>query len=664
MALSLVRSRVRRALPFLGMLAASFFSASCGSDTTGTDTPGFAALQVQPQFAASMFAPVTLDRVEALVERVTRDSSGEGETRETLLSTSRAFRADDDELSLTLRVPIKGNQETVTLTLSYFAGPTVLFVGSSDIDVTSGRSTNPEPLGMTYIGPGSNASGLIIEPFDTTVTAGSLTPFRATAIDGQENDVGAFYMRWSVSSSANGASIDAAGRLRAPSQAGTIWVRGNLPNGVDDSVQVTVTGTPGVIDIFSGDHQTGQPGSPLELPLVVRVTTSGGAPVAGATVTWAAPVGGGGFEEVTSTTTDANGQSENIAVLGPNPGINSFTATVAGAGTVTFLANENQTGGTVSWIGNTSEVWSNPANWSGGLVPSVLDSVVISSANAEFDPVLDTTPVVGALTLGGTRSLSLNSHGFVVVRNLTVLGNARLVMVGGNDVITVGGNALFDGGDSRGNLTAGVISIVGNFTQRATNSGSSFAASGEHIVSIGSAGSTVSFATPGLTTSTSGFQDFTWVPGNGGTLTLTSDVVVRRHAFLGFTSSSTITSSNGRNLRATLLTTSGQVPLIFNNVTLTLQDTASADYSIGQVTFQNMPTNQPQLELNYPGGSLSLNGFVFSTTPVAPNGFYISAADVQVGDGNVFTVDVSATPSAPGAFVTTAGGAVVRWPPP
>jgi hypothetical protein len=659
MSLSFVRSRIRRAVPILATIAAALLSASCGTDTTGTDTPGFAALQVQPQFAAAMFAPVTLDRVEALVERVTRDSSGEGETRETLLSTSRAFRADDDELSLTLRVPIKGNQETVRLTLSYFAGPTLLFVGSSDIDVTSGRSTSSEPLGMTYVGPGSSAVGLIIEPFDTTVTAGSLTSFRATAIDGQENDVGAFYMRWSVSSAANGASIDAAGRLRAPSQSGTIWVRGNLPNGVDDSVQVTVTGTPGGIRIVSGDHQTGQPGSPLELPLAVEVTTSGGAPVSGVTVTWTATVGGGSFE-VSSTVTDDEGLSQNSAELGQNPGVNEFTATVAGVGSVTFIANEGQTGNTISWLGNTNDVWSNPANWNGGIVPSFLDSVVIGSGG-EFNPVLDTTPVIGALTLNGSASLIINNHGLGIVRNLTVLGDATINMTQSSDAISVGGNALFDGGDSRGFLSAGGISIAGNFTQRATNSGQSFSATGDHLVSMVGAAPTVSFATPGTGNNQSSFHNFYW-PGTG-TLTLSTNVVAGGTLLAAFSGGNTITSSNGSNLQAGQLLTGNQQRLIFNNVSVTLQDTVAANFSIGLVTFQNMPTNRAQLTLNFTGGIINLNQFVFSTTPVAPNGVYLDATDSQVGDGSSLSVQVqNPTPGTMGSFFREGGDAEIIWP--
>jgi hypothetical protein len=644
------------------MLAAVVLLTSCASDTTGVGSPGFGSIRVAPTWSRNAArAPITLNRVEAIVERITVDSSTESSSSDTLTRTSRTFNPSDEELRLSLRVPLQGSSELLTVTLSYYADQTLLFVGSQEVEVsTGGSSTSAEPE-MFYVGPGSNASGLIIEPFDTTVTAGSSTPFRATAINGQEQDVGPFYMRWSLSSSASGASIDAAGVLHAPSQPGTLWVRGNLPNGVDDSVQVTVTGTPASIVILSGDHQSGSPNNALAAPLVVAVRTSDGAGIPGVTVNWAATVGGGQMDEDVSVT-DGEGVASNIAILGVNPGINVFTASVPGAGSVTFSANESQTGATITWQGNVSSAWSNGANWIGGVVPGVLDSAVINSV--EFSPVLDTTPSLGALTLKGNSTLTIADHGLIVVRNLTLLDNSTLEMVSGNDFVVVGGNAVFDGGDSRGHLVAGVISISGDFTQRSSNSPMSFSASGEHIVSLVGQHSTVSFASPGEGTGTSGFQDFAWsLSAVNGTLTLNSNVVVRRSAVAGIAGTSTISSSDGQNLRAAQLATSGQIPLVFNNVTLTLQDTVAADYFLSQLTFQNMPTDRAQLTINYTGGSFTLNQVIFSTTPVAPNGVYLDATDSQVGDGSSLQVRVqNPTPASMGTFFREGGDAEIIWP--
>lgn len=651
--------RAPRALRLAGSLAATLLLLSCGDDPVGSGQPGFGSLSLRFEYGASVrFVPITLDRVQVVVEQVLTDSTFDGEITDTLVNTTRNFGVTAEELRLSIPVPLASSQQNVRVTLRLLSGATELFVGSSDVDLSVGQTTTSETIPVTYVGPGANAVGLIIEPFDTTVTAGSTTPFRATAINGQEQDVGAFYMRWSLSSTANGASIDAAGRFKAPSQAGSLWVRGNLPNGVDDSVQVTVTGAPSSMAIASGDGQSGSPGITLEIPLSVFVSGSGGAPVQGVPVTWAATVGGGGVE-TGSTVTGADGIASTRAILGPNPGLNRYTASSPGLTTVTFSANLDQTGGVVVWSGATNSAWSDSENWTGGKVPGVLDSVVIG--DAEFYPVLDTTPIVSAMTLQGNASLTINSHGLAIVRGLSVTGNAYLVMTDQSDAISVGGNVLFDGGSSVGHLTGGGLSIAGNFTQRATTSGASFVSSGGHVMVLAGSNTTVTFATPGLGANQSHFNDVAWA--GQGTLTLASNVFagVMTASFQG--TGTTITSTAGRELRATQFLTPGQSRLTFNNVTLNLTDTTNATAFLSLITFQNMPTNRAQLTLSYPGGIADLNSFIFSTTPVAPNGFYINATDTQVGDGSSLTVRVqNPTPSSMGTFFNEGGDAEIIWP--
>lgn len=653
--------RVRRALLLSCTMAATLLSLSCGDAPTGDSRPGFGSLTVRPQFtAAARFAPVTLDRVQVLVERVTVDTASESTTRDTLVNTTRNFSVTAEELRLSIPVPISGNSETVSVTLSMYAGPTLLFFGSQDVDVTAGRSADASDISVTYIGPGSNAIGLIIEPFDTTVAAGSLTPFRATAINSQEQDIGPFYMRWSLGGAASGASIDAAGRLRASAQAGTVWVRGNLPNGVDDSVLVTITGAPRSMTVAGGDHQSGEPGTPLELSLSVLVTGSGGTPVAGIPVTWAATIGGGSVEEGT-TLTDVEGIAQTLATLGPNPGLQRFTASSPGLGSVVFSANEAQTGTTVVWQGDTGSTWSVGGNWVGGVAPDILDSVVIPSA--EFYPVLDTTPIISALTLTGNGRLTLNAHGLVVIRGFASLGDSYIEMTDPSDVMSIGGNALFDGGDSRGHLTAGGISFSGNFTQRASQSGQSFSASGTHVVSIATPNPTVSFATPGLGAGQSSFNDLVW--GGQGTMTLGSSLRVAGTFIAGTQSSATITSSNASSVTASNFSSSGQLPIVFNNVLLSLSDTVAVPVFLSNIVFQNMPTNRAQLSVSYPGGAVNFNALTFSTTPVAPNGFYLDATDTVVGDGSSLQVRMlNPTPNTPGSFFRENGDAEVVWPVP
>ncbi len=88
----------------------------------------------------------------------------------------------------------------------------------------------------------------------------------------------------------------------------------------------------------SGDAQTGPVGQPLGAPLQV-VVTDGGAPAAGATVTWSTTGTAGSLSPV-STATDANGIASSSWSLGTVAGPQSAQATLSGASgsPVTFAA--------------------------------------------------------------------------------------------------------------------------------------------------------------------------------------------------------------------------------------------------------------------------------------------------------------------------------------
>lgn len=85
-------------------------------------------------------------------------------------------------------------------------------------------------------------------------------------------------------------------------------------------VQMTATG--------SGNAQTGVVGDLLPDALQVVITQTS-APVAGVLVTWATP--DGGLLAPPTSSTDANGIAGTTWTLGPDPGAQAATATVAGA---------------------------------------------------------------------------------------------------------------------------------------------------------------------------------------------------------------------------------------------------------------------------------------------------------------------------------------------
>jgi len=106
-----------------------------------------------------------------------------------------------------------------------------------------------------------------------------------------------------------------------------------------ENVQPTV---PTDIESFSGDGQTGAIGSALPNPLTVLVTDGSGNAVPGVSVSWAAQ--GGGSVSSATVTTGSNGRASVNRVLGPTPGEQATTASVAGlqGSPVTFLATATE----------------------------------------------------------------------------------------------------------------------------------------------------------------------------------------------------------------------------------------------------------------------------------------------------------------------------------
>ena len=93
------------------------------------------------------------------------------------------------------------------------------------------------------------------------------------------------------------------------------------------------------IAVVSGDDQTGQTGTTLAAPLVVRVTNDQGVGVSGVSVSWSVTAGGGSVSS-SSTQTNSQGQASVTLTLGPAAGTNTVTASAAGlsGSPVTFSA--------------------------------------------------------------------------------------------------------------------------------------------------------------------------------------------------------------------------------------------------------------------------------------------------------------------------------------
>lgn len=113
------------------------------------------------------------------------------------------------------------------------------------------------------------------------------------------------------------------------------------------------TPQPSAIAPVSGNNQAGPAGQPLTQPLVVRVTASTGAAVAGVSVAWAVTAGGGSVPS--TSTTNAQGQASVTWTLGPPAGVQTASASVVGltGSPVSFTATASPNGtisGTITLV--------------------------------------------------------------------------------------------------------------------------------------------------------------------------------------------------------------------------------------------------------------------------------------------------------------------------
>ena len=177
------------------------------------------------------------------------------------------------------------------------------------------------------------------------------------------------------------------------------------PNPGTNTVTVSVAGsqeketfnaegvrTPKTLEIFSGGDQEGAPGAALENPFVVEVRDQTDKPLPGVQVTFSVSSGGGTLS-ATSATTDSNGRAESTLTLGPNPGRNTVTVSVAGSQEKeTFNAEGIRIPETLDIIaGNDQE----------GLPGAALENPFVVEVRDQTDKPLPGVQVTFSVTSGG-----------------------------------------------------------------------------------------------------------------------------------------------------------------------------------------------------------------------------------------------------------------------
>lgn len=177
--------------------------------------------------------------------------------------------------------------------------------------------------------------------------------------------------------------------------------------------------------MVSGTPQTGAVGTRLPAPLVVLVTDDQGDPVAGVSVSWAAQ--GGGSVSSATVSTGSNGRASVERTLGPTPGPQATTASVAGlqGSPVTFQATATEGPPPTVAIAITTNP---PTSSLDGEVfaPTAQPAVRVTDGSSPVASVQVTATIAsGGGTLEGNTTAITNANGDAAFGDLGISGTGE-----------------------------------------------------------------------------------------------------------------------------------------------------------------------------------------------------------------------------------------------
>ena len=308
---------------------------TCSESPTGVHR-GAVSLAFAPQFTAqaaaiyrslSQFA-VTLDNVHVVVRAAPiGDALGA-----VLKDTTVAFPATSDSIAIDIDVELQSSKQTIVASVALQQNTTPYFEGTQEFVASQGQtSAAPQPVVLSYVGPGANATSLVITPTissqPVTIAPSTSFSFQVQAFDQAQLPVAGLPVKWQISDLTI-ASVNADGVVTSTGKFGSATLTATAFNGI--SAQATVVVEPVTqIVVLRGDNQTGVAGTALSTTMTVEALGPDAHAVAGATIDFGV-VNGQGSVSPTSATTDVTGLAVTKMTLGQGLGAYVFTASLAG----------------------------------------------------------------------------------------------------------------------------------------------------------------------------------------------------------------------------------------------------------------------------------------------------------------------------------------------
>jgi len=323
-----VNSLLRRSItPIVGVLAAAA-ALSCSDSLLGGGRR-LARVLLQPQFTkqdAAIYSSLKSFglSVTSLHVVLLRPS-----TTDTVARTTVTVEEGQDEIVVSLDATIRGSEERLIANLAMFSGSVLVFSGSVPVIARVGDrgATSAPVLVPVWVGPGNQATRIVISPRDQTLPVGGRVTFSATAFDASGSPVTdpefVSRWRWNVNDATLGSIPASGGDFVAGTRAGVAIVTVFTPNLLRDTVRLTlVTQLPLSVVKFARQLEVLNAGATSAVPVIT--TDANGGAITNAVMSYTSRTPSIASVSGTGVITGlAKGQAV-IVVRGQDPGATSF----------------------------------------------------------------------------------------------------------------------------------------------------------------------------------------------------------------------------------------------------------------------------------------------------------------------------------------------------